>query len=223
MVLRPDGPGRNGTRSKQETWPLLTRPSLWFWKILKNSLNKELDKSWRQRKTKNNCFSWNRWAIGFTFNRHLSGEVSVWGLTRKTARTPALLSFSIRQINPLLRLGEKAFDAYSKRDWIMDMYHVLRARKEKERPLRQSWPVAWPHFLLKWSAWGCQVNSSSITTPKSYENESHFGRSNGLWEESSRNLCNEVKVEAESAKSHTVEVTAASFTRRDTWLHALCL
>ena len=42
---------------------------------------------------------------------------------------------------------------------------------------------------------------------RSYENESYLGRSNGLWEESSRNLCNEVKVEAESANSYTVEVS----------------
>ena len=104
--------------------------------------------------------------MDFTLSWRLSGEDSVRGWTRKTARRPALLSFSIREIKLLFRLGEKAFEACNRRDCSIDKYHVLRARNVKERPLCQSCPVAWPHFLLRWSAWGCQVNLSSMITPR---------------------------------------------------------
>ena len=57
------------------------------------------------------------------------------GWTRKTARRPALLSFSIRKIKLLFRLGEKAFEAYNRCDCSIDKYHVLRARNVKERPV----------------------------------------------------------------------------------------
>ena len=102
--------------------------------------------------------------MDFTLSWRLSGEESVRGWTRKTARRPALLSFSIREIKLLFRLGEKVLKAYNRRDCSIDKYHVLRAGNEKERPLRQSCPVAWPHFLLRWSAWVCEVSLSSMIT-----------------------------------------------------------